>query len=71
MSCKISCRNFTYHVNERGLTMSDKIIYKLDDKISFRKCSLADEDMVVHGDCTNYSIRKANWTTYYLSLIHI
>ena len=45
--------------------MSDKIIYRLDDKISFRKCSLADEDMVVHGDCTNYSTREANWTTYY------
>ena len=45
--------------------MSDKIIYRLDDKISFRKCSLADEDMVVHGDCTNYSTREVNWTTYY------
>lgn len=25
--------------------MNDKIIYILDDKISFRKCSLTDEDM--------------------------
>ena len=45
--------------------MSDKIVYRLDDKVSFRKCSLADEDMIVHGDCTNYSTREANWTTYY------
>lgn len=21
--------------------------------------------MIVHGDCTNYSTREANWTTYY------
>lgn len=30
---------------KEGIIMNDKIIYILDDKISFRKCSLTDEDM--------------------------
>lgn len=45
--------------------MSDKIIYRLDDEISFRKCSLADEDMVMHGDCTNYLKDEVNGIVYY------
>ena len=45
--------------------MNDKIIYRLDDKISFRKCSLADEDMLTYGDCTNSHTVEANWKTYY------
>jgi hypothetical protein len=45
--------------------MDDKIIYRLDDNISFRKCSLYDEDLTSHGDCTNYYTREIKWTEYY------
>lgn len=45
--------------------MSEKIIYRLDDKISFRKCSLADGYGISFGDCTNSSTREENWKTYY------
>lgn len=45
--------------------MSEKIIYRLDDKISFRKCSLADGHGISFGDCTNSSMREENWKTYY------
>lgn len=38
--------------------MGDKIIYRLDDNISFRKCSLHDGNMANHGDCTNYYTRE-------------
>lgn len=42
----------------------EKIIYRLDDNISFRKCSLYGGGQVKHGDCTNYSKREINWTEY-------
>lgn len=45
--------------------MDDKIIYRLDDNISFRKCNLHDEPMINHGDCTNYHMKESNWTEYY------
>lgn len=45
--------------------MSDKTIYRLDDRISFRKCSLADDDKLTHGDCTNYATYNENWKEYY------
>lgn len=45
--------------------MDDKIIYRLDDNISFRKCSLHDEPMIIHGDCTNYYSKEIKWTEYY------
>jgi len=45
--------------------MDDNIIYRLDDNISFRKCSLYDEGMTNHGDCTNYHTCEKNWTEYY------
>lgn len=45
--------------------MDDNIIYRLDDNISFRKCSLYVEDMTSHGDCTNYHTCEKNWTEYY------
>lgn len=45
--------------------MDDKIIYRLGDNISFRKCSLYDEDMTSHGDCTQYHTNEYNWTKYY------
>ncbi|AVV60039.1 hypothetical protein C7121_29925 [Paenibacillus glucanolyticus] len=45
--------------------MEDKIIYRLDDDISFRKCSLHDESKVKHGDCTNYYTKEISWKDYY------
>ena len=43
----------------------EKVIYKLDDEISFRKCSLFNEAKLKRGDCTNYTIREENWKNYY------
>lgn len=45
--------------------MSDKTIYRLDDEISFRKCSLFDDDALSFGDCTNFGTIERNWQTYY------
>lgn len=45
--------------------MSEKIIYRLDDKISFRKCSLVNGHELSFGDCTNSSTVEENWRTYY------
>lgn len=43
----------------------NKIIYRLDDKISFRKCSLSDTGKLSHGDCTNFEEKEENWKTHY------
>lgn len=45
--------------------MEDKTIFRLNDDISFRKCSLFDEDKLTFGDCTNFSTAERNWRTYY------
>lgn len=45
--------------------MDDNIIYRLDDNISFRKCSLFDKDATSHGNCTEYEKYENNWKTYY------
>lgn len=45
--------------------MEGKVIFRLDDKISFRKCSLQDGKRVNYGDCTNLSIDDNNYTKYY------
>lgn len=45
--------------------MGDKEIYRLNDDISFRKCSLFDDDKLTFGDCTNFSTLERNWRTYY------
>ena len=45
--------------------MTDKTIYRLNDEISFRKCSLFDGDQLTFGDCTNFSTAEQNWRTYY------
>lgn len=45
--------------------MGDKEIYRLNDDISFRKCSLFDDDKLAFGDCTNFSTLERNWRTYY------
>lgn len=43
-----------------------KTIYILDDDISFRQCSLSDENNnLQHGDCTNFNEREENWKTHY------
>ena len=45
--------------------MQEKVIFRLDDDISFRKCYLHDGSETSHGDCTNYYRKEANWTEYY------
>lgn len=45
--------------------MADKTIYRLNDDISFRKCSLFDGDNLTFGNCTNFSTAERNWRTYY------
>lgn len=45
--------------------MTDKTIYRLNDNISFRKCSLFDGDSVSFGNCTNFTTTERNWQTYY------
>lgn len=46
--------------------MEEKILYRLNDKISFRRCSLSDGMCVSYGDCTNFDTKEQNWTTYYV-----
>ena len=45
--------------------MSDKIIYRLDDEVSFRKCSLFDECSTDHGDCTNFHTKEVHYHDHY------
>lgn len=45
--------------------MEKKIIYKLDDDISFRKCSLFETNGTDHGDCTNFHTKDVNWSDHY------
>lgn len=45
--------------------MGNKEIYRLNDNISFRKCSLFDGEKLTFGDCTNFSTSERNWRTYY------
>lgn len=45
--------------------MANKTIYRLDDQISFRKCSLFEEDQVTFGDCTCFISAERNWRKYY------
>ncbi len=45
--------------------MEDKFLYKLDDDIYFRKCSLFDNNGYEHGDCTNFiKYRAGNQECY-------
>lgn len=45
----------------------DKILYKLNDDILFRKCDLFDENIkhLGHGDCTEFYTQDEFWKTYY------
>lgn len=45
--------------------MNEKIIYRLNDEISFRKCSLFHGRSMAHGDCTDFGDSEDNWKTYY------
>ena len=45
--------------------MEKKIIYKLDDDTSFRKCSLFETNGTDHGDCTNFHTKDVNWSDHY------
>lgn len=45
--------------------MAKEIIYRLNDEISFRKCSLHDKSMLNRGDCTNYHVKEMSWKDYY------
>ena len=45
--------------------MNDKTIYRLDDNISFRKCSLFDGGEQDKGDCTCFEKREEKWVQWY------
>ena len=45
--------------------MEKKIIYKLDDDISFRKCSLFETNGTDHGDCSNFHTKDVNGSDHY------
>lgn len=47
------------------MNAEDIKIYRLDDQISFRKCSLHDGKAASHGDCTNFTEREENWKPWY------
>lgn len=50
-----------YDMSER----EEKIIYRIDDYISFRKCSLYEETDTNKGDCTNFHTEEHNYTDWY------
>lgn len=45
--------------------MDEKKIYRLNDEISFRQCTLFHGKNTVHGDCTNFGESEENWKKYY------
>lgn len=45
--------------------MNDKKLYKLDDDILFRKCSLSEEISTHYGDCTNFHTKEIQWNDHY------
>lgn len=45
--------------------MDNKYVYRLNDDISFRKCSLFDECSSDHGDCTNFHTKEIHWQDQY------
>lgn len=45
--------------------MNDVKIYRINDEISFRQCSLFDGKDTKHGDCTNFNEFEENWKTYF------
>lgn len=45
--------------------MNEKLIYRLDDNISFRKCSLFDGGQMTRGNCTCFHQKEIQWKDYY------
>jgi len=45
--------------------LEEKIIYRLNDDISFRKCNLFNGSQRAHGNCTSFSEKEESWKTYY------
>ncbi len=45
--------------------MDEKKIYRINDDISFRQCTLFHENSRIHGDCTNFDEIEENWKKYY------
>lgn len=45
--------------------MSEKKLYRLNDEILFRVCSLCDCGDDNYGDCTNFDCKQVNWCDYY------
>ena len=48
--------------------MDERIIYRLNDQISFRRCSLAQGKRAGPGNCTNFDDIEENWHKYYICL---
>ena len=48
--------------------MDERIIYRLNDQISFRRCSLAQGKKAGPGNCTNFDDIEENWHKYYICL---
>ncbi len=46
--------------------MSDEKLYRLNDNISFRKCSLFDGSKLNFGNCTDFRTIDKNYETHYL-----
>lgn len=45
---------------------NEEKIYRYDDKISFRQCSLANESKnTIYGNCTSFEEREEDWKRYY------
>lgn len=47
------------------MEIDEKKIYRLDDEISFRQCSLYSGKGMAHGNCTNFEEREENWKRCY------
>ncbi len=45
--------------------MDEKLIYRLDDNISFRKCSLFGGGSLTRGTCTCFRQKEIQWKNYY------
>lgn len=45
--------------------MEHNAIYKLNENIAFRLCSLFDGEQTAHGNCTSFSIREEKWKRYF------
>ena len=45
--------------------MDEKLIYRLDDNISFRKCSLFGGGSLTRGNCTCFHQEEVKWKNHY------